>query len=143
MLARSMFLSFTLLAAGLSAQNKPDFSGTWKLNEAQTAISPLGPKEIVFKIDHKEPVFKYTATGKVGYNQSFSETYECNTSAKSQRDPSKIVVEGSWEGATLALRYYKGEAELIKFTLRLSPDGKQMFREGGRDGKMREIYDKQ
>jgi replicative DNA helicase len=37
----------------------------------------------------------------------------------------------------------EGEAELIKFTLRLSPDGKQMFREGGRDGKLHEVYDRQ
>ncbi len=141
---RTMLVSLALLAAGLPAQTKPDFTGTWKLNEIKTAITAAGPKEIVFKIDHKEPVFKYTATGKVGaHNQSFSETYEFDTSAKPRRDPSKIVAEGQWEGDTLALRYFKGDAELVKFTLRLSADGKQMVREGGPDAKVHEVYDKQ
>jgi hypothetical protein len=139
---RTIALSLALLAAGLPAQNKPDFSGRWKLNETQTEMSPSGPREIVFRIEHKEPMFKYTANGKVS-SQNFTETYEFNTSVRPQRDPSKIVVDGQWEGSTLALRFYKGEAELIKFTLRLSPDGKQMFREGGRDGKLHEVYDRQ
>ncbi len=143
MSTRTMFLFFALLATGLSAQTKPNFNGVWKLNETQTAMSPGGPREIVFKIDHKEPVFKYAASGKVGYNQNFSEAYECNTASKSQHDPSKLAVECQWEGDALALRYVKGATELIKFRLRLSADGKQMFREGGKEGKLHEVYDRQ
>jgi hypothetical protein len=138
-----MLVSLTLLAAGLSAQTKPNFTGSWKLNETKTAITAAGPKGIVFQIDHREPLFKYTARGKVGaHDESFSETYEFETTAKPRRDPSKIVIEAQWEGEALALRYFKGDAELIKFTLRLSADGKQMTREG-QGGGIREFYDKQ
>jgi hypothetical protein len=143
MLKPTVFVSMALLAAGLSARQKPNFSGVWKLNETRTAVKALGPRQIVFRIDHKDPVFKYTATGKVGNNQDFSETYECSTASKAARDPSQIVAEGEWEGDTLALRYFKGGAELIKFTFRLSEDGKQMIREGGHREKIYEVYDKQ
>ncbi len=132
-----------LLAAGLAAQQKPNFTGIWKLNESKTATKALGPRQIVFKIDHKEPVFQYTATGRVGRDQDFSESYVCNTALKAARDPSKITVEGQWEGDTLALRYFKGDEELVTFTFRLSADGKQMIRGGGRGEQIHEVYDKQ
>lgn len=123
----------------------PNFTGTWKLNEVLSGTPLAGPREIVFKIEHNDPNFKYSATGKHNFNAAFSEAYEFTTDGKSPADASKIGVLGTWEGPTLVLRYVKGGKELFTFRFRLSPDGKQMTREAvlSGDRKIREIYDRE
>jgi hypothetical protein len=132
-----------LLAAPLVAQPHPNFSGTWKLSESAGPPRGTGPRDIVFQIEHKEPAFFYSATGSQSYNATFQESYRFTTDGK-QPDPAKLGIAGTWEGDTLAMRYMKGGKEVAKSHLRLSPDGKQMYRTSEVGGKqIRELYDRQ
>jgi imidazolonepropionase-like amidohydrolase len=128
-----------------TSATRPDFTGTWKLNETDSATPPGGIREVVFSIEHKDPRFKYSATGKRAFNAAFSEAYECTTDGKLPADPAKVSMVGNWQGATLLLSLYKDGKELMKFSFKLSADGKQMTREAGLPGgrKVREIYDRQ
>jgi hypothetical protein len=139
-LHKSILIGAALAALSLTAraQTKPDFTGTWQMRES--AAPTGGPREIVFVIEHKEPRFKYSATGKLGY-QSFSEAYEFTTDGKAPADPSRVSVVGHWEGQTLAMSFVKDGKELAKFTYSLSPDARQMTREGG-PGRTHEVYDR-
>jgi hypothetical protein len=47
----------------LLGQDKPDFSGEWKLNAAKSDFGMgQAPEKLIFKIDHKDPDFKITQT---------------------------------------------------------------------------------
>jgi imidazolonepropionase-like amidohydrolase len=132
-------------APGAVSETRPNFTGTWKLNETASATPAGGVREVVFTIEHKDPNFKYSATGKRAFNATFSEAYECTTDGKLPADPAKVSMAGNWQGAALVLSLYKDGKELMKFSFKVSADGRQMTREadlpGGR--KVREIYDRQ
>ena len=127
----------------LGAETRPNFTGVWKLSEAAASAAD-GPRQIVFRIEHKEPVFRYEASGQTGY-QPFREAFEFTTDGKAPADASKLAVTAAWEGQSLATRYVKGGKELAKFVLRLSAGGRQLTRDGQMpDGrKIHQTYDRQ
>ena len=133
------------VAPPIPAASRPDFTGTWKLNETLSGTPAGGVREVVFIIEHKDPNFKYSATGKRAFNATFSEAYECTTDGKPPADPAKVSMVGNWQAQTLILSLYKDGKELMKFSFKVSADGKQMTREadlgGGR--KVHEVYDRQ
>jgi imidazolonepropionase-like amidohydrolase len=128
-----------------AAASRPDFTVTWKLNETLSGTPAGGVREVVFIIEHKDPNFKYSATGRRAFNATFSEAYECTTDGKPPADPAKVSMVGNWQAQTLILSLYKDGKELMKFSFKVSADGKQMTREadlgGGR--KVHEVYDRQ
>ena len=75
-------ISITFLIAlplvSLLAQQKPDYSGTWKLNVAKSDFGPLpGPDSRTDVITHKEPsisnsVTAETAQGKQQYTVNYT-----------------------------------------------------------------------
>jgi hypothetical protein len=124
-------------------QQHANFNGTWKLNEAMSGTSPTGPREIVWKIEHSDPKFKYTASGTRGY-MPFSEAYEFTTDGRAPADASKVAVIGVWEGDALVMRYVKGGKDVARIELRLKAGGKQMTRDGAMGAvKIHEVYDRQ
>jgi hypothetical protein len=124
-----------LAALPLVAATHPDFTGTWKYAD--------GPTEIVFQIEHKDPNFRYTASGRRSY-MPFSETYAFTTDGKVPADSSKLAVTAFWEGETLVTKYVKQGKEIALFRCRVSPDGRKLTREGTITGrKVREVYDRQ
>jgi hypothetical protein len=137
-------LASIALAQQQPAETHPNFTGTWKLNETLSGSTPAGAHEIVFQIRHKDPDFRYSATGKQGM-APFSEAYEFTTDGKTPADSSKLSVTGRWDGAALDMRYVRDGKEIAKVLLRLSPDGKQMTRETefANKRRIREIYDRQ
>ena len=132
-----------LMAMPLVAGEMPNFSGKWKLNETQTASA--NHRGTTFVIEHKEPAFKYSASGKLGPARPFSEAYEFTTDGKTQPASEAQHVVAYWEGSALVMDYMKDSGLLARFKFHLSSDGKQMFREADlKDGrKIREIYDRQ
>jgi hypothetical protein len=132
-------------APTVAAAIRPDFTGSWKLNEALSGTPAGGVRGVVFIIEHTDPNFKYSATGKRAYNATFSEAYECTTDGKLPADAAKVSMVGNWQAQALVLSLYKDGKELMKFSFKVSADGKQMTREadlpGGR--KVREVYDRQ
>jgi len=135
-----------LLAAAIlpvEGQQHPNFSGTWKLNEAASGTTAAGPREIVWKIEQSDPKFKYSASGKRGY-MPFSESYEFTTDGRAPADGSKVAVIAAWDGDVLVMRYVKGEKELARIQLHITASGKQMTRDGAMGGiTVHEIYDRQ
>ena len=132
-----------LMALPVCAQPHPSFNGAWKLNETLSGTSSGGPREIVWKVEHVDPKFKYTASGKRGY-MPFSEAYEFTTDGRAPADASKVAVSGAWEGDVLVMRYMKDGKELARIRLSVSADGRQMTREGAMGSvRIHEIYDRQ
>ena len=116
-----------------SASGHPDFSGTWKLTDQES--------EITFVIEHKDPVFRYTANGYRGLTP-VSESFEFTTGGRAPADPSTLGVVGTWEGSAVVMHFMKDGKELTSFTFRLSADGRQLLREGG-PRNSREVYNRQ
>jgi hypothetical protein len=143
--AIALALATTVLAAPLVAQTHPDFSGTWKQNETNRAPTNLGPREVVFTIDHRDPQFKYDAKGRQANYAAFAESYAFTTDGRMPAGDAKVKVVGKWEGDVLTTRYLVNGEELSVVKYRLSPDGKQMFREMTMKGKPlgTDVYDKQ
>jgi len=137
---------FALAAAmifPLCAQPHSNFNGVWKLNESLSGTTASGPREIVWKIEHADPRFKYSASGKRGY-MPFTEAYEFTTDGRAPADATKVAVMAAWEGDALVMRYVKDGKELARIQLRLTADGKQMTREGAMGSvKIHEVYDRQ
>ena len=135
-------LTVSVFAAGmfavpLSGETKSDFTGTWKLNEK--ARERNAPRNIVFKIEHKDPFFKYSATGGTAGGEKFTEATEFTTDGREHPGLHGGTVSGRWESGAVAVQYKIG-GNKYSMTLRLSADGKQMFRDllGHH-----EVYDKQ
>lgn len=125
------FLSVLTVAAvmfvlPLSAQTKPDFSGTWKLNEKARPID--GPSNIVFRIDHKNPHLRYTATGETAGGDPFTEAVEFTIDGKEHPGIESGTVSARWDEQRLVIRFTIGGNE-YPVVLRLSSDGKQMLRD--------------
>jgi hypothetical protein len=56
-------LTMLVAPATVVGQDKPDFSGEWKLNAAKSDFGMgQAPEKLLFKIDHKDPDFKLTQT---------------------------------------------------------------------------------
>ena len=61
----SLATAAVLLAVSVSAQNVPNFSGTWTLDAAKSDFGMMPPPDsVVMVIDHKEPSLKVTTTQK-------------------------------------------------------------------------------
>ena len=56
----------------LSAQTKPNFTGTWELNVGKSDLGGAPITKLVVQIEHQDPALKYTAKG-VADGQDFEE----------------------------------------------------------------------
>jgi hypothetical protein len=131
-------------AISLLAADHPDFTGTWKLNDANRPPSSTGPREVVFKIKHQDPWFSYEATGRQSNYAPFSEAYSFTTDGKTPEGDAKVKVVAGWRGDVLTTRYLSDGKEIGVVEYRLSADGTQMTRDTVLMGKLgRETYDKQ
>lgn len=143
-----LFLSLSLLfaAATLSAEAHPNFTGKWKLNAAKSEIGTAAVTALVVDVDHKDPVFTYTAKGIAG-GQQFEQTETITTDGKVSRDSQGVNVRASWDGATLVAVGTADDGSMVYVArLSLSDDGKTITREITQkdDPHLRhEIYEKQ
>jgi hypothetical protein len=147
---RSTLLAFVAVTVGGAAPfalavEHPDFTGTWKMNEANRSPESTGPREVVFKIKHQDPQFSYEATGRQSNYAAFSEAYSFTTDGKTPAGDAKIKVVGEWHDQVLTARYLSDGKEVMVVEYRLSADGKQMTRDPTLMGKPlgRETYDRQ
>jgi hypothetical protein len=148
-MSTSRVIAFVASAAFVAwpalAQNHPNFTGTWKLNETNRSPTDMGPRGVVFTIDHRDPDFKYDAKGRQANYAAFAESYAFTTDGKVPAGDAKVKVVAQWEGDALMTRYLAGGSEVFTVKFRLSADGRQMFRETTLKGKPlgTEVYDKQ
>lgn len=133
------------LASPLLAGGHPDFTGKWKLNESGRAPGSVGPRGIVFQIEHKEPRFKYAANGFSANGAPFSEAYEFTTDGQPPAGDAKVKAVGRWDGPALVVDYIASGKTIFQTRLALSADGMQMTRDTTLNGKPLglETYDRQ
>lgn len=143
-----LFLSLSLFfaAAALAADTQPNFTGTWKLNVAKSEMGTSGVSELVVTVDHKDPVFKYTAKG-VASGQEFEQTETINTDGKPSQDSQGATVRAHWEGATLVAEGTASDGSTLYVArLTISQDGKTITRvltQRDDPQERHEVYEKQ
>ena len=130
-----------LLAAGLiccaafSQAVKPDFSGTWKLNNDKSKDVPADPNYLSTITQTKATIA--ITTKAEGVTNLLDGTYPVNGKFRIDKQGNKYrYTKASWEGATLVLEITdkdsKKELAKVLFYVReswtLSPNGKTLFR---------------
>jgi hypothetical protein len=145
---QTLFLSMAVLSAvALSPAGKPNFSGEWELNTAKSELGGAPITKLVVHIEHKDPVFKYTAQATVD-GQDFEESESFATDGTPSRDSRGATVKAHWEGAALVRESTGSDGQpLDQSRLTLSPDGKTTVRDYERltpddPQKRHEIYEK-
>jgi len=129
-------LSITFLVAlplvSVFAQQKPDFSGTWKLNVAKSDFGALpGPAGRTDVITHKEPSLSDSVTveradGKQQYTANFTTDDKEVTNQIGGRE---VKATMKWAGSNLAITsklVYEGSDVTGNSVWELSGDGKTL-----------------
>jgi hypothetical protein len=134
MINKLLFTTF-LIAISLvtvSAQQKPDFSGTWKLNVAKSDFGVLGgPESRTDVITHKDPSLSnsVTAEGAQG-KQEYTINYTTDgKEAVNKIGPREIKSTLKWSGSSLVIssKFVYNDADVNgEATWNLSPDGKTL-----------------
>ncbi len=129
-------VSITILIAlplvSLLAQQKPDFSGTWKLNVAKSDFGPLpGPESRTDVVTHKEPSLSnnVTAEGAQG-KQQYTVNYTTDgKEAVNNIGPREVKSTLKWDGSNLKItsKFLFNDSPVTgEATWTLSPDGKTL-----------------
>jgi len=129
-------ISITILIAlplvSALVQQKPDFSGTWKLNVAKSDFGPLpGPDSRTDVITHKEPSLSnsVTAEGAQG-KQQYTVSYTTDgKEAVNHIGPREVKSTLKWAGSDLKVnsKFVYNDAEVTsESTWSLSSDGKTL-----------------
>jgi len=114
------------------AQQKPDFSGTWKLNVAKTDFGALpGPDSRTDVITHKEPSLTddVTAESSQGKQQYTVKYTTDGKEVTNQIGPLAIKSTLKWEGSNLLVssKFTYNDADVnAQATWALSADGKTL-----------------
>jgi hypothetical protein len=143
---RKVFLiaMLVLSALALSAQSKPNFSGSWELNVTKSDLGGAPIAKLVVQMDHKGSILKYTAEATVN-GESFTESGTIDTDGKSTTDSRGGQVKAHWEGATLVVVTSDTEGNALDTArMALSSDGQGMTRDYERptdQQKRHEVYD--
>lgn len=118
-------LSFGALA---EAQNKPNVSGTWKMNAEKTKFEQGGPQDITIKFDQQGPTLNETLTltndqgersANLTYNMEGKETQQ-------QFEGRPIKTTAKWEGDSLVIEFKNEEGMGLLRKITVSSDGKTM-----------------
>ena len=142
-----LFSAAVVGAVALSASSVPDFSGTWKLNLEKSDLGGMPITALQVVIDHKEPAFKYTASGTFD-GQDFEESEGFSTDGKPAQDSHGNTMKAHWEGPVLVSEVTAPDGSHV-YTSRmtLSADGKSSTRDqvpgNDQEPKRHEIYEKQ
>ena len=98
-------------AAGLVAQNRPDFSGAW-VDSSTSGV-------LTVKHDEKALTFKYEPFSEVVVNMDGSQT------GMPLPDGNVLLVKAAWQGSRLVVTYYLPEAkqDIRRQTWQLAGDG--------------------
>jgi len=128
LLSITFVLALPLITA--LAQQKPDFSGTWKLNVAKSEFGALpGPESRVDVITHKDPSLSVNVTQQVAEgNQQYTANYTTDgKEAVNKIGPREVKSTMKWSGNNLAMtsKLVYNDVEVTgQLTWSLSDDGK-------------------
>lgn len=142
-----VFLVAVLSIVALAAAAKPNFSGDWELNVAKSDLDGAPLTKLIVHIDHKDPVFKYTAKGTAD-GQDFEESETFPTDGTPTHDSRGLTVKARWDGTTLVIESTGADGQPMDHSrLTLSADGKSVLRDyerttSGDQQKRHEVYEK-
>ncbi len=124
-----LLLFVVLFSAAVSAETKPNFSGVWKLNVEKSDLGGAPITQLIVQVDHKDPLFKYTAKGTAG-EENFEETESINTDGKPTQDSRGATVTAHWDGSILIIESTGADGNALDGSrLALSADGKTITRD--------------
>lgn len=117
----------SLLAGSASAQNKPNFTGTWKMNAAKSTFGGgPAPDYINRTISHAEPglLIEEEQLGPAGLQKTTRKYATDGTPMSFESQGTQVTSSAAWEGNTLIV-VSKVEAIGVQFTdkMTLSGDG--------------------
>jgi len=131
---KAIFASVTIVvfAASLAAQDKPNFSGTWKLNVTKSDFGVLPPSNgRTDVIDHQEPSLKDSVSDDGAQGQQ-NYTLSITTDGKEAiNNPGGLEMKSiaTWAANNLVVNaklQFQGSDVSIKTTWALSDDGKTL-----------------
>jgi len=134
MMHKLVLLAFlvVLLSPTSFAQQKPDFSGTWKMNVAKSDFGALpGPDSRTDVITHKDPSLtdEVTAEGAQGKQQSTIKYTTDGKEVTNQMGPREVKSTLKWEGNNLIVTskfLYNDNEVNARSSWSLSADGKTL-----------------
>ncbi len=144
-------LAAAFYAAPAYCQDKPNFTGTWKLNVQRSNFgSDRAPESVTATVEQKNDHFKDVAEG-VANGQPFREEMDLAIDGKEHPAPVEFpaTVMMKWDGPALVMVLKSDDGSFVMTArLKLSADGKTATREVERkspEGESRheEIYEKQ
>ncbi len=98
----------------LEAQERPDFSGVWRLDPTESSLGPLGEREITWIINHRDPeIHVVVEVRDPEDSEEFS--FRCTTDGRacvnelSQIDEVRRMT-AVWEGAVLVMNHTAGSS---------------------------------
>jgi hypothetical protein len=94
-------------AAGMAvAADKPDFSGSWKMDADKSVFGPMPPpSSMTRKIDHKDPVLSVTES-RVSEQGDMNTTMKYSTDGKETTNSmmgNDVKSKAVWDGKTLVI----------------------------------------
>src|SRR5450759_3247436 len=128
---RALAIAAMLTCGVAVAADRPNFSGSWKLNNAKSDFGPMpqGPEKFERKVDHKDPEMKVTTTQSMQGNERTTDTaYTIDGKEHDvQMGPVSAKITANWREAVLevvAKREIQGNAITSTEKWSLSADGK-------------------
>lgn len=122
----AIILSSSLCLSIASAQNKPNLSGTWKMNPSKSKLSSPDDHDLLtIKFEHKGATLKEAFTV---LSEGHEHTFELEYTIDGQKHEQEIDdVDGQtmaqWDGDALVLRW-EIEGDIVQRKITLSTDGK-------------------
>lgn len=113
-------------------QQHQDFSGTWKLNVAETQFGVMSAQKVRVDVikqtgDVIDVVTKFTSDAG---DETLTRRFKANGEVVNRQGPRDIKSVGSWEGDSLVFTNtyrYQDQDVLAKTTWTLSPDHHRLF----------------
>ena len=103
---------------------KPNFTGTWKFNPAQSVLQIPAPDATLFVMDHREPALRITRTHIIGERRDVF-SLDLTTDGQEvtvERDELRIRCRAYWDGETLVFdsrlsRAGEEGTNIVRYTL--------------------------
>lgn len=133
---RRIVLGVLMMMAAAMAADKPDFTGTWKLDAAKSDFGQMpAPEKMERVIDHKDPSIKIKTTQSTPNGDRTTDTaYTLDGKEQKQESPRGVIMyTPKWEGSIVVIdskRTMNVQGQTVEITgverWSLSEDGKTM-----------------
>jgi hypothetical protein len=144
---RLLVVATLISSFALSAQTKPNLTGTWELNVQKSDLGGAPITKLAAQIEHKDPALKFIVAGKAG-GEDFTETETYSTDGTPTTNARGDQVKVHWDGTTLVIDTTAPDGQALDASrITLSPDGTNLMRDYERMNasdaqKRHEIYDR-